>query len=143
MRSPGSSFQGRSLELQLGHIVDAWKPTFILAPSVLDQHPDHRATGEFAVHVLQERHELGRLRVWIVHGGAFWPWPRGWHPSAPLQPPGLATALAWTRLPLDVAEVNDKRAALEAHGTQMFGLEQRFLLAFVRGNELFATPPAP
>lgn len=141
--APGSSFKGRSLELQLGHIVDAWKPTFILAPSVLDQHPDHRATGQFAVRVLQERHELGRLRVWIVHGGAFWPWPRGWHPSAPLQPPGLATALAWTRLPLDVAEVNDKRAALEAHRTQMFGLEQRFLLAFVRCNELFASPPAP
>jgi LmbE family N-acetylglucosaminyl deacetylase len=141
--APGSSFKGRTLELQLGHIVDDWKPTFILAPSVLDQHPDHRATGQFAVRVLQERHELGRLRVWIVHGGAWWPWPRGWHPSASLQAPGVATALAWTSLPLDAAAVNDKRAALAAHRTQMFGLEQHFLLAFARRNELFAIPPAP
>jgi LmbE family N-acetylglucosaminyl deacetylase len=136
--APGTSFEGRNLERQLGQLIDEWKPTYILAPSPLDAHPDHSATGEFAVHVLSERHALDRLRVWIVHAGAFWPTPRGLHTQEELRPPRVAAALPWQSVALDDAARTRKLAALEADRSQMFGLERRFLVAFVRRNELFA-----
>ncbi|MCL6569368.1 MAG: PIG-L family deacetylase, partial [Meiothermus silvanus] len=121
---------------------DLVKPTLILAPSPQDAHPDHRATGELAIRVLGRRGELERLRYWIVHGGLEWPLPKGLHPALPLEPPPRGRGLPWERLDLDSEEEQTKLEATRAHVSQM-ELLSRFMLAFVRKNELYSPTPLP
>ena len=140
--SPGAAYTGQNLERDLEGVLDRVKPTLILAPSPQDAHPDHRATGELAIRVLGRRGELERLRYWIVHGGLEWPLPKGLHPTLPLEPPPRGRGLEWERLDLDPQEVQTKLEATRAHASQM-GLLSRFMLAFVRQNELLSPTPLP
>ena len=140
---PGLAYEGANLERELEGLLDRLRPTYVLAPSPLDEHPDHHAAGSLVIRVLGARGELARARYWIVHGGADWPAPRGLHPDDALLAPRLAAGLAWRSVPLDRAERAAKMSALREYRTQMFGLERRFLLAFVRTNELFAKDPLP
>ena len=141
--APEAAYQGRNLQAELIQILDRFGPTVVLAPSPLDEHPDHRATGDLAIRVLGERDQLSRLRYWIVHGGTYWPAPRGLHPTLSMTPPRGARDMQWESVPLNEAARSVKLAALRAHDSQMFGLERHFLLSFVRGNELFARRPLP
>lgn len=140
--SPGAAYTGQNLERDLEGVLDRVKPTLILAPSPQDAHPDHRATGELAIRVLGRRGELERLRCWIVHGGLEWPLPKGLHPTLPLEPPPRGRGLEWERLDLDPQEVQTKLEATRAHASQM-ELLSRFMLAFVRQNELLSPTPLP
>lgn len=138
--SPGAAYTGQNLERDLEGVLDRVKPTLILAPSPQDAHPDHRATGELAIRVLGRRGELKGLRYWIVHGGLEWPLPKGWHPTLPLEPPPRGRGLLWERLDLDPQEVQTKLEATRAHASQM-ELLSRYMLAFVRQNELLSPTP--
>ncbi|HTT00931.1 MAG TPA: PIG-L family deacetylase [Steroidobacteraceae bacterium] len=141
---PGSPYEGQNLQRQLQKLLDRLQPTFVLAPSPLDAHPDHRAAGILVIRMLGERKQLAKVRYWIVHGGMYWPWPRGLHPDEPLSPPRGSLDMQWGSVPLTTEARDHKLAALAAHRTQeAFGLEPRFLKAFVRRNELFAREPLP
>jgi LmbE family N-acetylglucosaminyl deacetylase len=141
---PGAPYEGQNLQAQLQGVLDRVQPTFVLAPSPLDAHPDHRAAGILVIRMLGERKQLERVRYWIVHGGLYWPSPRGLHPDDPLTPPRGSEDMQWESVPLTTQAREHKLMALDAHHTQqMFGLEPRFLKAFVRRNELFAREPLP
>jgi len=51
--------------------------------------------------------------------------------------------MEWQSVELTPAQRQGKLNALRAYVTQMFGLERRFLVSFVRRNELFARRPLP
>ncbi|HEU4743464.1 MAG TPA: PIG-L family deacetylase [Meiothermus sp.] len=140
--SPGAAYTGQNLERDLEQVLSAVKPTLILAPSPRDGHPDHRAVGELAIRVLGQHGELDRLRYWIVHGGLEWPLPKGLHTTLPLEPPPRGRGLEWERLDLSPEEQKSKLEAIRAHLSQM-ELLSRFMLAFVRQNELYSATPLP
>ena len=140
---PGARYEGVELLRELGSIIDRVQPTYVLAPSPLDAHPDHRAAGDLAQRALGVRARLDCLRYWIVHGGLGWPSPRGLHPQRQLSAPRDAARMEWQSVELTPAQRQGKLNALRVYVTQMFGLERRFLVSFVRRNELFARRPLP
>lgn len=140
--APGSSYTGSNLERDLDAVLNAVHPTIVLAPSPLDAHEDHRATGGIALRLLGKRGEVGRLIFWIVHGGLEWPLPKGLHPGLPLSVPPRGRGLPWRRLDLNPDQVAIKERALQAHATQEAVLS-RFMNAFARRNELFSPQPLP
>ncbi len=134
---PGHAYTGASLERDFAQVLEREHPTLVLAPSPLDEHPDHSATGLLTQRVIARSVVTPALRYWIVHGGEGWPSPRGLYPGLPLSPAPRAVHAAWSAFPLTPAEEDSKLAALRCYGTQMQVLAP-FLLAFVRSNELFA-----
>lgn len=140
--SPGKLYTGENLEQDFKTVLKRTQPTLVLAPSPQDAHPDHRAVGDLAMRVLGERGESDKLHYWIVHGGPEWPLPKGLHQNLPLNPPPRGRGLDWTRLPLGVEEIQKKLQAIQLYHTQISVLA-RFLLAFVRENELFSLTPLP
>lgn len=141
--APGALYEGAELLRQLQSVLDRVQPTYVLAPSPLDAHPDHRATGDLVLRALGVRGQLDHVRYWIVHGGLGWPRPRGLHPESTLTAPRTAIGMDWQSVPLSDVQRQTKLAALRKHATQMFGLERHFLLSFVRRNEIFARRPLP
>ena len=104
-----------ALQTRLRGTLAAFAPSLIVLPALSDRHPDHNAA-----HVLL-RVALGvpaapRLIAFAVHGGA--------------------AADGDRYLALDDAERATKRAAIEAHGTQMVFSHRRFV-AFANPREFF------
>jgi LmbE family N-acetylglucosaminyl deacetylase len=141
--APGALYEGRNLQRELEAVLDRLQPTYVLAPTPIDAHPDHRAAGDLVIRALGERHQLDRIRYWIVHGGTGWPSPRGLHPERSLDPPRRTGDMNWESAALDVDQRNVKLMALRSYRTQMFGLERRFLVSFVRSSEIYARRPLP
>jgi LmbE family N-acetylglucosaminyl deacetylase len=140
--SPGHPYTGLNLEHDFDTVMDKARPTLVLAPSPRDSHPDHRATGLFAIRAMTRRNELSRVRYWIVHGGEFWPIPRGYEPDLEMNPPPLGHGLSQTPFKLEPDEEQRKRQAISAYHTQMEVMSS-FLLSFVRTTELYSTAPMP
>jgi LmbE family N-acetylglucosaminyl deacetylase len=140
--SPGHTYTGQNLEHDFEAVLDRVRPTLVLAPSPRDSHPDHRATGVVAIRAMAHRNELSRMRYWIVHGGEFWPMPRGYEPDLEMNPAPLGHGLSQTPFKLDPAEEQRKRLAISAYRTQMEVMSS-FLLSFVRTNELYSINPMP
>jgi LmbE family N-acetylglucosaminyl deacetylase len=139
---PGHPYTAESLERDFSAALERMRPTLIVAPSLLDEHPDHRATGELAMAASARSGGRWKVRYWIVHGGEGWPSPRDLVPGVPLTPPPAARGLVPGAFELEPAEEDGKLAALRAHATQMRVLAP-FLLAFVRTTELYFTLPEP
>jgi LmbE family N-acetylglucosaminyl deacetylase len=140
--SPGHPYTGMSLERDFETVLDRVRPSLILAPSPRDSHPDHRATGIVAIRALARRNEVSKIRYWIVHGGEFWPVPRGYEPDLEMNPPPLGHGLSQSTFKLEPAEEQRKRDAIGAYRTQMEVMSS-FLLSFVRTNELYSMTPMP
>ena len=140
--SPGHAYTGQNLEHDFESVLDRVHPTLVLAPSPRDSHPDHRATGVVAIRAMARRNELSKMRYWIVHGGEFWPMPRGYEPDLELNPPPLGHGLSQTPFKLEPAEEQRKHLAISAYRTQMEVMSS-FLLSFVRTNELYSMNPMP
>jgi len=136
----GAAYTGRNLERDFKAVVARVQPTWILAPSPLDVHEDHRATAELVMRVMGAVQQGARTRYWIVHGGFEWPWPRGLHPDAPLLPPRRARDLQWVAFALSSAERTLKASAIRLYQTQM-RLTSSFMLAFVKRNEIYSAVP--
>ena len=136
----GAAYTGRNLERDFRAVIERVKPTWILAPSPLDEHEDHRATGELVMRVAGSVQKPVRIRYWIVHGGFEWPWPRGLHPDAPLLPPRRAADLPWISFALSSAERTLKASAIRLYETQM-RLTSSFMLSFVKRNEIYSAVP--
>lgn len=139
--SPGAPYTGENLERDFRRVLEEVRPTLVLAPSLRDAHPDHHATAGLALGVWGEG-ETPRVRFWIIHGGLEWPLPKGLHTNLPLEPAPRGRGLSWERLNLSPTQQRVKLEALEAHHTQM-ELLSRFMLAFVRQNELYSPLPVP
>jgi len=137
---PGHPYTGQSLEMDFAAVLDRIKPTLVLAPSLADTHPDHRASGLLTMRVLAQRGESSKARYWIVHGGEGWPNPREYVPSIPLNTPARGRELPWKELDLSDDQETDKLQAIRAYGTQMKVMSP-FLLAFVRTSELYSADP--
>jgi LmbE family N-acetylglucosaminyl deacetylase len=139
---PGHAYTGQNLEHDFETILDRTHPTLVLAPSPLDAHPDHRATGIIAIRTMARRGELAKMRYWIIHGGEFWPMPRGYAPDLELNQPPLGHGLSQTPFKLEPEEEQRKRLAISAYRTQM-DVMSSFLLSFVRTSELYSINPMP
>jgi LmbE family N-acetylglucosaminyl deacetylase len=140
--SPGRPYTGQNLEHDFESVLDKVHPTMVLAPSPRDAHPDHRATGLVTIRAMVRRNELSRVRYWIVHGGEFWPVPRGYEPDLEMTPPPLGHGLSQTPFKLEPDEEQRKHQAISAYHTQMEVMSS-FLLSFVRTTELYSTTPMP
>ena len=138
----GAPYTGEELERDLREIFERVQPGVVLLPSPRDAHPDHQATSYFGQRVAGRLGTMKNLRYWIVHGGLEWPLPKGYHPSLALEPAPRGKGLEWHRLPLDGAQEKVKHEAVLAHKSQLEALS-RFMLAFIRTNELFSTTPFP
>lgn len=129
-----------NLQKDFAAVIERTQPNLVLAPSFMDTHADHSASGRLAYQVFSRRGELPKLRYWIVHGGEGWPSPRGYMPSIPLNIPPRGAALDKQAFTLTDDEVELKHQAIEAHHTQMRVMAP-FLLAFVRTSELYSKAP--
>ncbi len=138
----GLPYTGKALEATLVELLSSLKPTRILLPSPLDAHRDHQATAYFGMQAAASLGMEARLEYYLIHGGYQYPLPKGLHPRLPLYPPPRGRGLPWRRFPLTEEEVRLKEKAIRAHKTQM-RLLGRFLLAFVRQNELYSPLPIP
>lgn len=135
--SPGAKNTGRNVERDLGRVMKEFSPTLVLAAAPEDRHPDHVASGEFALRALQARGEADKLRYWVVHAGSHWPSPRGLHENLPLGIPPVAPSRDWQTFTLTDTEQQGKLAALQLHRTQWEVMANE-MRAFVRRTELFA-----
>lgn len=133
----GAEYTGRSLEKNLKNLVTKVSPTVVLAPSPYERHRDHRAVSFFVTRVLQATRVHARLEFYMVHGGAEWPIPKGWHTNLPLPPPPRGKHEEWRRVDLGEEDVQRKVEAIRAYKSQMDALG-RFMAAFARTNELLA-----
>jgi len=140
--SPGHPYTGLNLEHDFETVLDKVRPTLVLAPSPRDSHPDHRATGLVTIRAMARRNELSRVNYWIVHGGEFWPIPRGYEPELEMTPPPAGHGLSQHPFKLEPDEEQRKREAISAYHTQMEVMSS-FLLSFVRTTELYSTTPMP
>jgi LmbE family N-acetylglucosaminyl deacetylase len=134
---PGHPFTGASLRADFAQVLERVHPTLILAPSLLDSHPDHSATGLLAMAWNAQSAHPVTMRFWIVHGGEGWPSPRDLSMGTPLPQAPLGAGLGARAFALEPEEEDCKLAAVRAYASQM-RLMAPFLLAFVRSTELYS-----
>lgn len=136
----GALYCGENVLADVRRVLEEYRPTLVLCPHPSDNHPDHWATYAFVTAALHGREMATRPEamqgLYIVHRGD-WPVPQGYHPTEDLAPPAALSGLhtSWYRFPLSVGEQDTKLAALRAYVSQL-GVMKRFLLSFVRTNEL-------
>lgn len=149
------AYDGADLRGELVRILRETRPTLVAMSDDLDLHPDHRASGLFALLALDDwrrlptprsesRPAFPRLLAYLVH----WPrWPLGWEreggpedvaqrsldlpPELPLRGEGR------TCLTLTPDEIARKRRALAAYHTQQVAMGS-FLAAFSRATECYS-----
>jgi LmbE family N-acetylglucosaminyl deacetylase len=134
---PGHPYTGASLEQDLATVIERVHPTLILAPSPLDEHDDHRATGLVTLGLGRRPGATFAVRYWVVHGGEGWPSPRGLMMGVPLSPSPRGAGLAPLPFALEPSEEDRKLAAVRTYQTQL-KVTEPFLLSFVRSTELFS-----
>jgi hypothetical protein len=135
---PGAAYKPESVMQDLQTVLRRFRPTKIFVSHPADMHPDHRAWYLYLNATLWETPDLPAPTIapFLIHH-AQWPVPAADPPESALDPPPLlGKEIAWQRRPLDGADQEAKRNALEAHATQM-AYSQSFMLGFVRANELF------
>ncbi|WP_211238284.1 PIG-L deacetylase family protein, partial [Deinococcus pimensis] len=120
-------YTGRTLARLLGRIMTDVSPDVVLAPSVRDGHPDHRAASFLATRLASERG--ARLYYYVVHGGLEWPLPKGLHRDMPLTPPNAHQGgQRWHRFDLTESQEDVKAEAVRAYPSQL-RLLSRFMWA--------------
>lgn len=144
----GRPYAGDAVVTELAQLFRQWEPQLIVLPHPADAHADHWATYNFATYALEWLRQLGEpwvndLEAWhyVVHRGD-WPAPKGLKPRAQLlPPPGLLSGpQQWQLLQLTNEQVTLKTEAILKHQSQV-RLMRRYLLSFVRSNELFTRLP--
>jgi len=138
---PAHLYTSATLARDFDAVLERVHPTLVLAPSLRDTHPDHRATGQLTLAALAGRSEAPQVRYWIVHGAPGWPRPRELMPAVPLTPAACGGEAGMSAaFPLEPVEEDTKLFALRAYATQM-QIMAPFLLAFVRTTEEFSAAP--
>lgn len=139
---PDTEYDGEDLKREITHVLEDFRPTLIVLPHPLDQHPDHCATYFFvrqAARALDGKDpKMNPLFLtFLIHFGQ-WPSTVGADGRESLSPPPdfPLQDTAWLSLSLSPAETNLKRTALLYYQSQMLVMES-YLLRFIRPNELF------
>lgn len=172
---PRAAYTGESLTEDLRNILQAVRPTDLFFTHPNDDHPDHAYLSGFILAALNRldpkswtpengiakadgrmegfHHTLPglRLHTFLVHRGN-WPTPQGYHSGERLPPPAALARLdtRWRTLDLSAPEKTAKTKAIREYKSQLrVRPGARFLLSFVRENELFgeyrflrSVPPA-
>jgi len=138
---------GEALLINLKEILRSFQPTTVYYPHTYEAHSDHWAAGCYMTEALYETGLLNKVRsgLYIVHRGD-WPVPQGLAEGRSLPPPGLLKGLGteWHEFDICTPDEKEKLSAVQMYKTQTsIPSMNRFLLSFVRNNELFGTyPPA-
>ncbi len=139
---PGAAYTGDNILADLKAVLRDTRPTKVFLPHPADHNPDHRALFLFACVALWDLDDPLRpaLFPYLVHYPA-WPQPKRLAADVPFEPPApLRATVAWTRLPLDSAQVSNKLSAIQAHASQ-FRYSGDYLASFVRSLEWFGAYP--
>lgn len=140
---PEAPYCGRALVDDLKAIIQRIKPTTVLCPHPNDNHSDHWALNCYTIAALYELGMLDqvKLQLYLMHRGD-WPVPQGLHKNLPLSPPAAMDGLDthWESLPLSPLLTERKHRAMLRYHSQTLVLK-RFMLSFVRSNELFGSRP--
>jgi hypothetical protein len=139
---PGAPYKPAEVMRDLQTVLRRVRPTQIFVSHPADAHPDHRAWYAYLQATLWETPDLPPpvVHPFLIHH-RHWPAEATDPGATPLDPPPLlGSELPWTRRALTPATQEAKRQALAAHATQM-AYSKRFMLGFVRANELFGDFP--
>jgi LmbE family N-acetylglucosaminyl deacetylase len=143
---------GESVLADVKRVLTEFKPTQVFYPHTNENHPDHWATYTFVTEALWDLQNEASAKeptwqppiqgLYLVHRGD-WPVPQGYHADEDMPPPSalLNMETEWRQIPLSTNEVQVKRAAIQQYASQM-RVMKRFLLSFVRRNELVGTRAA-
>ena len=139
---PGAPYKGEDVLQDLKTALRDFKPTKVFVSHPADHNPDHRALYLFTRVALWdlEKEMTPELYPYLIH---FKRWPRvkAEQTTAPLAPPSsLSQQIQWRVHSLSPEEMQRKKSALRAHRTQ-YGYSRKYLLLFVRPNELFGDFP--
>ncbi|MFA7677156.1 MAG: hypothetical protein WCY34_03200, partial [Candidatus Omnitrophota bacterium] len=142
--SPGAEYTGGSILKDIEKTILDFKPTKILVSHPADMNPDHRCLYAFmrlALWNLEEDISAPAVCPCLVHSKAY-PRPRGYYPKAKLMPPACLSesTIAWKEMLLNQQEIDKKLNALSFYTSQRAYL-WKFMLSFVRSNELFGDYP--
>lgn len=131
-----SRYTGASLLSGLGATIERFKPTSVLVPHPLDDHPDHSAAYAFTTAALYEQRLPCQLFTYLVHRG-HWPYPGRNSRSNALEPPKplLSVGTHWKAVSLTGQQMQKKQDVLACYPSQT-RLMKDFLRSFVRSNEL-------
>ncbi len=145
----GTPYCGQAVVNDLLAIFREFQPTVVVLPHPNDAHSDHWAGSNFAIYALETWKEESprsaatkiQTLFYLVHRGK-WPQPKAYAPGQVLTPPKDLQTIGtiWMRLPLTAQEKSAKYQAILQYKTQISML-RRFLLRFVRENELFGIIP--
>lgn len=142
---PALPYLGEQLWRTLKAVYQEVRPTVVAMPSSFDTHPDHWGTNAFATlawaQLAHEEEAWRAVRRWgyLVHWPT-WPLPLSYRPHMPAEAPQSLRDLGqepWKAEPIAERQVEQKRRALLAHGSQT-ELIKPFMLAFCRSSEVFA-----
>ena len=139
---PGAPYKGENILQDLKTVLRDFRPTKVFVSHPADHNPDHRALYLFTRVALWdlEKEVTPELYPYLIHFKR-WPKPRGEHPTELLEPPAALTQqIQWRSHRLVTEERHRKKDALKAHRTQ-YGYSAKYLLSFVRSNELFGDFP--
>lgn len=139
---PGALYKGEEVLRDLKTILRQFKPTKIFLSHPADHNPDHQALYLFTRVLLWdlESEMQPELYPYLVHVSN-WPLPRGYHPDRLIDPPDLFKNLCeWKFYDLNNEDLKKKYEALKEHKSQ-FESSEKYLLTFIRSNEMFGDPP--
>jgi LmbE family N-acetylglucosaminyl deacetylase len=138
----GAPYKGEEVLRDLTAILREFRPTKVFVSHPGDHNGDHSALYLFtrvALWDLQKEFSP-TLYPYLIHL-PHWPRVTGLRPNEPLEvPTALGAQVAWSNYRLTPSQVDRKHQALQAHRSQ-HDSSARYLMSFVRGNELFGDFP--
>jgi LmbE family N-acetylglucosaminyl deacetylase len=144
---PSIEYNGEDLTKELTWVLSHFRPTLVVTVHPMDRHPDHCATYRFVSAALQALPKYDAalrpsLLTFLVHFGNWWPMfgRESTEPQLHLPQHFPESEATWRSLPLSDVEMQTKRQALLQYHSQMLVMG-RYLLSFIRTNELFAAEP--
>ncbi|HOW36460.1 MAG TPA: PIG-L family deacetylase [Candidatus Omnitrophota bacterium] len=139
---PGAPYKGEEIVKDLTAVLRGFRPTKIFVSHPTDHNGDHLSLYLFTRVALWNLGEdfTPQIYPYLIHR-AHWPHPKGYRPEEALVPPEpLKEEVSWFVSPLSPEEISRKEAALKAHRSQ-YRSSEKYLLSFVRANELFGDFP--
>ncbi|HYA43452.1 MAG TPA: PIG-L family deacetylase [Syntrophobacteraceae bacterium] len=143
-------YSGVSLRDEIERVIKEFSPDWVVLPDPRDCHPDHAAAGVFVLDALETLYYNddtipAKVLTYLVHYKDY-PQARQW--SGEISGTGVGgfgkisgktlADTSWLSLPLSAEEVEGKRRALLAHGSQLQML-QWFFRNFLLPSEMYGS----
>ena len=139
---PGAPYKGEEVLRDLTTVLREFRPTKIFVSHPGDHMPDHSALYLFTRVALWDLASEMQPEIYpyLVHFKR-WPRRRGYRPTELLELPApFKEGILWWSHHLGPSDVERKRAAIRAHRSQ-YAVSAKYLLSFMRSNELFGDLP--